>query len=251
LGSLSGFLKKWHRLGLPGVTADAISLLEELRIKGNQKGSAVLTLDPVDGPFTGLELEAVQSAVNDFYERGLLGEAEYLLAWLFMALGQRPAQFAAMKVCDVVRTVAGDGAISYTLRVPRAKQRTGDPRDEFKERPLIAQIGEPLYDYAERLRERFVGVLDDTSQAPLFPRARRDPSGSRTYRNHRTPQNLSDSLSNALQRLDVRSDRTGQRLHISPVRFRRTFCTRAAQEGHGELVIAELLDHSATQNVGL
>ena len=54
LGSLRGFLRKWHRLGLPGVSDDAASVLRELRIKGNAKGVAVLTMDPVEGPYTTL-----------------------------------------------------------------------------------------------------------------------------------------------------------------------------------------------------
>jgi hypothetical protein len=40
-------------------------------------------------------------------------------------------------------------------------------------------------------------------------------------------------------------------LHITATRFRRSIGTRAAIEGHGELVIAELLDHTDTQNVGV
>lgn len=47
------------------------------------------------------------------------------------------------------------------------------------------------------------------------------------------------------------SERTGKPIHITPTRFRRTIGTRAAIEGHGELVIAELLDHDDTQNVGV
>jgi hypothetical protein len=47
------------------------------------------------------------------------------------------------------------------------------------------------------------------------------------------------------------SERTGERVNITPLRFRRTLATRAAEEGHGPLVIARLLDHADTQNVGV
>lgn len=40
-------------------------------------------------------------------------------------------------------------------------------------------------------------------------------------------------------------------MNMPAVRFRRTIGTQAAAEGHGELIIAELLDHSDTQNVGV
>lgn len=49
----------------------------------------------------------------------------------------------------------------------------------------------------------------------------------------------------------VHSERTGELLNISSNRFRYTTGTRAAREGFGEMVIAELLVHSDTQNAGV
>jgi hypothetical protein len=58
-------------------------------------------------------------------------------------------------------------------------------------------------------------------------------------------------LERTLRGLSVMSERTGLPLHVTATRFRRTMATRAAIEGHGELIIAELLDHTDTQNVGV
>lgn len=254
LGAMSGFLKRWHDMGPPGLTDEAVSVLEALRIKGNAKGVAVLTMDPRMGPLSSIELEQIQYALNAAFASGEIEEDVYLLTWLFMALGQRSAQYAALKVCDVVADNV-QGEIHYSLKVPRVKQRNADPRLQLKERPLVSQVGQPLFEYASRVRERFRGLLRDPAQAPLFPmseapaeRVRQWTSG---YEYHRTGSAVSQLLSGALARLKVRSERSGEPLHISPLRFRRTFGTRAAQEGHGELVIAELLDHSDTQNVGV
>ena len=49
----------------------------------------------------------------------------------------------------------------------------------------------------------------------------------------------------------LHSERTGELLNISSNRFRYTTGTRAAREGFGEMVIAELLDHSDNQNAGV
>jgi integrase len=250
LGTFSGFLKKWHRLGHPGVSDEAAALLEDLRTRGNAKGTAVLTMDPVLGPYTALEQEAIQYALDDAYADGIIGDGEYLLAWIFMALGQRPAQYAALKVCDISAVTTKDGDEAYILKVPRAKQRNRDLRSNFKERPLVSQIGRPLLEYAQRVRERFVGILEDPAQAPMFPMTILGESAL-GYEYHRTAKNLGQLLKEALDRLQVTSERTGGRIHITPIRFRRTFGTRAAQEGHGELVIAEMMDHSDTQNVGV
>lgn len=62
---------------------------------------------------------------------------------------------------------------------------------------------------------------------------------------------MARSLEETLAKLNVASERSGKPLHITATRFRRTLGTRAATEGHGELIIAELLDHSDTQNVGV
>jgi hypothetical protein len=120
LGALSGFLKKWHRLGFPSVSSSAVGLLHELRLKGNPHGIAVLTMDPFVGPFTSIEQEALQGFVNEAFAQGILDEEVYFLAWLFMALGARPAQYAALKVCDLRKDVASSGEVTFVLKVPRA-----------------------------------------------------------------------------------------------------------------------------------
>ncbi|MDA8258993.1 MAG: site-specific integrase [Betaproteobacteria bacterium] len=251
LGSLAGLLKKWHSLGYSGVTADAVALLKQLRMQGNTKGEAVLTHDPVHGPFTDIELESLQYVLDRAYVADKIDREQYLLAYLFILLGQRPTQYAALKVRDVDVARAKDGTPVYTLRVPRAKQRDRLSRDEFKNRALIPQIGKLLVQYAEAVRAAFQGILPDAVDAPLFPARRRrarEPSG---FECHRTAQTLSDLLERTLKGLSVVSERTGEPLHITATRFRRTMATRAAMEGHGELIIAELLDHTDTQNASV
>jgi integrase len=251
LGSLAGLLKKWHSLGYSGVTADAVALLKQLRTKGNQKGEAVLTHDPIHGPFTDIELESLQSSLDMAYADSEVDREGYLLACLFMLLGQRAVQYAALKVRDAGVAYARDGTPVHTLRIPRAKQRNQLSRSEFNDRVLIPQVGELLVQHCNEVRAAFQGLLPDPSDAPLFPARRRlggEPVG---FEHHRTAQTIADLLERTLGRLNAISERTGQRLHITATRFRRTVATRAAMEGHGELIIAELLDHTDTQNVGV
>ena len=86
LGALAGVLKKWHRLGYAGVDDDAVLLLKQLRLKGNAKGVAVLTMDLNEGPFSSIELEALQSALNGAYAEGKVNTGEFTLSWLYMLL---------------------------------------------------------------------------------------------------------------------------------------------------------------------
>jgi integrase len=249
LAQLAVLLKKWHAFGLAGVTDDAIVFLKQVRLKTNPKGVAVLTMDSHDGPYTDIELNGIQAAVNEAYAAGRVDVESYLLAWLFMLLGQRPVQYTALKVCDVAVGRAQEGDAVYSLRVPRAKQRGARLRSQFKERILIPSIGELLVEYAGQIRSQFIGRLADPSQAPLFP-ARSACQSSHGFEYHVTAEELSTRLREALNKLDVRSERTGERVHITALRFRRTVGTRAAEEGFGELIIAELLDHTTTDNVG-
>jgi integrase len=250
LGTVSGFLKRWRMLGHFGVTEDADILLTQLRLRGNPKGVATATMDPVAGPLTALELEALQTALNSAYARREVGLEEYVLCWLLMMLGQRPTQYAALKVRDVVVVHEKDGSSTYSLRMPRAKRRDSDPRGEFKDRVLTPEIGALVARYAAEIRVRFAGVLDDPLDAPLFPGEPEEGAIS-GYAYHQTSARISSKINATMSGLGVISERTGDFIHTGPRRFRSTVGTRAAEEGHGELVIAELLDHSDTQNVAV
>lgn len=250
-GKLSGLLKKWHNLGYPGVAADAVALLKQLRTRGGAKGEAVRTHDPLHGPFTDIEVESIQSALARAYADGKVSREAYLLVYLYMLLGQRSVQYAALKVCDVGVSRARDGTSTYTLRVPRAKQRNQQTRTEFKDRVLIPQVGELLVQHRDAVLEVFRGLLLDPVDAPLFPARRRKGGEPKGFEYHRTAYSIGLALENTLRSLGVMSERTGRPLHIHPKRFRSTMATRAAIEGHGELILAELLDHTDTQNVGV
>jgi hypothetical protein len=250
LSFVSGFLKKWHALGYEGVAKDAIALFGQIRLKGNPKGVATATMDPVKGPYTAIELEALQQGLNNAYGRGEIALDEFVLCWLTVMLGQRPTQYARLRVCDVRILHEKDGARTYSIRMPRAKRRDGDPRGQFKERALTPEIGKLLERYASEVESRFVGLIPVAQAAPLFP-GEYDDAAPDGYAYHPTSAQVSAMLAGALKKLRVMSERTGDLIVIGAKRFRSTIGTRAAEEGHGELVIAELLDHSDTQNVGV
>lgn len=68
---------------------------------------------------------------------------------------------------------------------------------------------------------------------------------------HYTGNDLSRRMERISSVLKVHSERTARLVTASPRRLRYTRGTRAAMEGASELVIAELLDHSDTGNVGI
>lgn len=248
LGRLRPFFRKWNELGAPGVGKDVVDTLKRLKVRYHEPGVAVATLDPKKGPLTDLEFEAIQSALNDSYGRGEIEIENLLLCYLFMSLGVRPVQLASMKCCDLIvpSTLEGD----YVLKVPRAKQQGQWGRVEFKFRKLIQQMGEPLAAYVEMVRAEFSGQIDDTSQAPLFPqRAKVKGANAPGFEYHVRSLSLSDRITGLFESLQVPSERLTEPMPISPIRLRRTFATRAAEEGWPLLVLAELMDHSDPRHV--
>ena len=250
LCTLRGLFCRWVGLGLPGVAAEVGPLLRRMRLKGNEKGVAVLTSDPDKGPLTDVEFQAVVTALNDLLAKGGIDVGDYLLVWLFLAIGARPVQMALLKASDLSVVRASDGATAYVLQVPRAKQRGAGPRSAFRPRKLIPDIGDLMERYMAGQRERWQHLGLAGKEMPLFVNPS-NTSSAPGLAYHHTGSELSKRMEKVSALLDIRSERTGRRVTASPRRLRYTRGTRATMEGASELVIAELLDHSDTQNVGI
>ena len=205
-------------------------------------------MSPHDGPFTDLELESIQSAINNKYAKNEIAESDYLLIWLLMIYGSRPIQFALLKVSDIQVLKKQDDSNEYIILIPRVKNRK-KYRLEFKKRIIPPEIGKILFDYSERIKERFKAIFDNPQDIPLFPSTKQERPGTLAF--HQSSESLRTEIQKVIAKFNLRSERTGEKLHITPTRFRRTIGTRAASEGHGELIIAEILDHTDTQNAGV
>ncbi|GGF25479.1 hypothetical protein GCM10011611_34440 [Aliidongia dinghuensis] len=251
LSGLSGFIKKWAALGWPGVEPDAPIVLDEMRVEGNRKGTAVRTMDPVEGPLTDIERQALIDALKNARLTGEIAVEDEALAWLAILLSPRPIQLASLKICDLKYSTSHDGIPTYVLRVPRAKQRGKLARDEFFDRALLPEIGKLISHHIAEVEKRLKGFVPDVSSAPLFPAVRDIENWLDGFEWHTTADNIGGRITFILEGLAVHSERTGEPLNIFPTRLRRTLGTHAAIEGHGELLIAALLDHSDTQNAGV
>lgn len=249
LGEIRAFLVKWSELGYSGIAADIRARLPKLKCKQPPIGVAVSTLDPYNGPLTDLEFEALQAALNAAYEDGTIEERALLEAYLMMSLGIRPIQLAQLKCCDLIVPDSRDG--DYVLRVPRVKQSELLVRTEFKERKITTQLGEPLAAHMVSIRASFADRLDDPGEAPLFPQLDGiERANSPQLEYHASATAMTYRIIGTFKRLHVPSERLdGQLMPVTARRLRRTFATRAAEEGWPLLVIAEMLDHENTQNV--
>jgi hypothetical protein len=207
-------------------------------------------MDPITGPLIDLEYDSVVSGLRDRYECGAFSTGDYVLALLVISLGPRPLQLAALKLKDFVVGKDSAGSDVYLLRVPRAKQLGYQLRSIFTERLLHSELGCLVESHVKSVRRQYEGILENPDEAPLFP-ARRSISKSSGFEFHCSSYALSRRFTLIVESLKLKSIRTGKPLRVTPYRFRRTVGTRAAAEGSGELVIAAILDHSDTQNVGV
>lgn len=247
---LSSFIGRWSDLRYRGLSEAAVRLLRNAKKKGGTKGKAVRTMDPVDGPFTEYEVQQIVSVLNHAYASDLIEEQYFYLAWLAILTGQRVSQYCALKVKDLFRRVDEFGDVSYEINIPLAKQQCEVIRDSFLVRPLLVQFGTPLWSYAQNVASEYSDLGEN---APLFPcrveHRRADFQIGYGFEGHWSSGALAHAFSEALGAIAPVSPRTMAPMNIVIGRFRDTLGTRAAQEGFGELVIAEILGHSDTQNV--
>jgi integrase len=224
--------------------------MSRMRLKGTKKGEPVRTADPVKGPFTDLELQAIITNLNDAFARDQVGVEDFVLIQLLLAIGARPIQLAGLKLGDFSATRADDGTTVYLLRVPRAKQPNQKLRTEFKIRKLSEDLGTLIEAHCQLARTRWADLCTKVDDIPFFVnRTKSNTIDGLQY--HSSSDELAIRVQAVFDILSIPSERTGEPINVTSYRFRRTLGTRAAQEGMSELIIAELLDHTDTQNVGV
>ncbi|WP_349886344.1 site-specific integrase [Pantoea ananatis] len=265
LGTIRGFLRRWNRLGYPGVSKNVISMLDSWTIKGNRKGDAVKRKNPHDGPLTDNELQAFNEGIVRAYELNMISLSELAISLSISNTGRRPIQISHLRVIDVLCGKNNKGEPFYMLNVPRGKQGDGF-RASFKPFAMRQELWAILSAQAKNaisLVEQGLGFElqeFERQQIPLFPdlgvvATIHSPNEFRRLfdsdKLHIAAVEITDTLQFVAEAADIKSERTGEVLNINARRFRYTTGTRAAREGFGELVIAELLDHQDTQNAGI
>jgi len=224
---------------------EVVYALQDLRIEGNAKGEAVLSADPGQGPLNEFEEEALRSAL--IRDKGPIDQRAAM--WLSFAFGTNPANLALLREEDFKSYHFGDSAPSeYFLNIPRIKKRQ-PARSAFKTRFVdgrLARIIEALIDH-----NRVLAPSDLVR--PLFRTSieRRTLVGGSLgdYVHHHTASGITDLIAECALRLNVISPRTKDRLIITTRRLRYTFASKMVRQGTTARDLAELLDHTDTQNV--
>ena len=266
LGTLRGFFRKWFEFGYEGITEEIINLLDSWVLKGNIKGDVIKRLDPEQGPLTDIELQGFNEGIIQAYEREEIDISSLALGLVLSNTGRRPIQISHLRIKDVLQSKNKRGETIYLLNVPRAKQRATGFREQFKQFAITQELWTILNAQVKHVInyvEQRLGMNlqeHDRLELPLFPdkqvlktitsvKQLRDAQVSDQL--HMRSLALTEACKYIAQTSGIYSERTGDLLNITAKRFRYTTGTRAAREGFGVMVIAELLDHSDNQNAGV
>lgn len=262
------FLKQLFFLGFDAVSEEIMELLNRWNLSGNEKGIAVLSLDPEEGPFSDIEFEAIRSGLDNKYAENKINDEQYSLAQLFSATGRRSIQISSLKLGDLSIDNELLPIPTFILSIPKAKVRGQKFRTVFTEFGLIESIGQVLLKHKKNVVssvEKIFGrplTSEEVSLLPFFPNLPEFNNlktasvkdvllALNTDVTHLKTSVIVAALRQVIDRLDIRSERTGRSLYVTAYRFRYTLGTRAAREGAGLITLATLLDHSDTQNVNV
>ena len=265
LGTIKGFLKKWHELGYEGVSDEVLDLLDSWRLKGNVKGDVVKRLDPKQGPLTDIELQNINEAAASLYEENKITIDQFAMVRLLSATGRRPIQLSHMKLKDVMHGSNKNQGLAYVLNIPRAKQRGFRFREVFNQLQVTEDLWRILDLQRSNVISKFVnkfGNIDEKIilELPLFPDYKLLDKYSSIHQLvndlpfdvlHCERAEFSKAAEAVVEKAEVMSERTGELININAQRFRYSVGTRAAREGYGTLIIAQLLDHEDTQNANV
>ncbi|AOM42445.1 hypothetical protein [Xenorhabdus hominickii] len=106
--------------GYPGISKEVLDFLDGLRLRGLEKGKAIKSLDPEEGPLTEIEMSALIDAMMQAYVFGKINLSDYALSTVLVYTGRRPIQITSLKIKDICSHKVGK-IHEYWINLPRAK----------------------------------------------------------------------------------------------------------------------------------
>ncbi|EAP3674065.1 integrase [Salmonella enterica] len=259
------FFKKWHSLGYYGIDDNAITLMEAMRLKAKSAGTIVKQEDPEKGALTNNEHKALNESMFNAYKNKKITLQELSSALLVSFTGRRASQIVALKFKDIVREKNSDGNDFFFINIPRIKQGI-----EFRKEFRMLSIDGFIYKLLMQQVNFSISLIEGHIGRTLFSEEKNEVAvflDKKNYkmlneingfydvlvsdRLHASKNTVSLSLKKIVEKENVMSERTGERMKINAYRLRYTLGTKLAREGYSSQIIAELLDHSSIATVGI
>ena len=247
------YIRSWYcwcaDQGFEQFSDEAAQWIRRLKIPGNETGHAVRTQDPVKGAFDHVEFHTLTTKLRSFGPERLT-TVENTLCWLAIALGGNALAYALSREEDYKPLKEqGTGRIHARFDLPRIKKGHVLFREEFHPKMLNDEIGGWVNRLViENQEDRKRHGWPEGCAYPLFRRLEPDLEKMngplREFAMHVTPEDVTIMLKKAIAKLDIVSHRTGEPLVVNMRRFRRTYATRAVEDGASPSELAVMLDHS-------
>lgn len=265
LGALRGFLLSWYEYGYQGIDKSVVKLLESLTLSGNKKGVSVLMRCPITGAFTNNEVLSLMLELNRLWKENQISFETYTYIHLLHATARRPIQIRHLKFKDLQKEFS-ENTWNYYLNIPCAKKRNSKFRTEFKKFPITEDLYLILLNFMNSQYQKLLSLLKNTlsienkMKLPIFidwytleKNLDNGNFDSILLDGDLFHYSSSSFEYNALRTFCIKhqaiSERTGEIIHVNARRFRHTRGTNLGRKGVGATIIAELLDHTDTQNV--
>lgn len=267
LGYLKSFLLSWHEYGYDGISQEVVDFLEKSVIKGNTKGRAVATKCPFTGAYTPNEQRALHDwCVNAFTQNHLTLE-EFSLFIALLYTGRRSTQIRYLRIKDLEKKQKifnGNEITSYTLNIPRLKQRGAGFRELFTQ----VEINEELFELLSALSQDSIKTMEKhlghsieqavSDELPIYfniQKLSKNVDLDSLIHNlkndyfHQTTEQFSLLIRKICHLNKAISERTNDFIHITSRRLRYTKGTNLARQGISGVTLAKALDHSDTQSI--
>lgn len=255
-------LSRWYMWGADytpecGFSSEFALQLSRMKIPGGPKGEAVRSRDPEIGPLHfELEEPLVRKALQLDVSEIFVHRQQRLAVALCLAFGRNPLNYARLREEDFFNFTAGfEGAADlWQLNIPRIKKRSS-PRELFRTEtcdPYLASLIEDLI-----ARNKCISTVVNGRQLPrsLFlresPLPRMIGTDSEDYAFSQTSAEILKLVNDWSVRMKLVSPLTDKQLRLTPRRLRYTFACNMARQGASRAALAEMLDHTDTQHVGV
>ena len=244
------WIRKWYvwcaDVGIPGFSPSICHDLLQYSIEGNEKGIAVLIDDDEEGPLDNVEYDLLRSVVKS----GVGNELERICIMLCMELGANPKNFVLLEERDFVKVEASAGQAFYSLRVPRVKKRSS--RRSVRVRSITKHLGKAIESLIANNWD--ADAYQYGVKSPILRRSHKRYMPQKTLKRfefHLASPDFCQIVVGYAKNAKIISHRTGNILHLTPRRLRYTFATRLVEQGASPAVVADALDHTDLQHVGV
>ncbi|MAZ88372.1 MAG: integrase [Cellvibrionaceae bacterium] len=253
---------------------DLIEVYQELPRKKENRRDVVTSIDPLQGPFTPYERDALFQWCSGAFIDGRLSLDRFVYLRLLLVYGARAANIQQMVFGDIISTAD----THRVIRLPKAKAKgiKGGYRKELEAFKLYEDLYQLLSTYRryvlERLKQEYPAHANwdlAINNVPVFRRVvigHGSFGGDPIIMDNGSLKGLEAAPDSQLHTpmMTLRawiqligktedfplSERTGNKLKIHARRFRHTVGTDMATEGYGREAIAAALTHTDTRSAG-